>query len=864
MFLCILPLFSYSQNEIDSTSNLLSSNIDSLNIVSDTIISKNDTIKAPRRKKTFDERVNYSSKDSVAIDLSSKKVYLYNDSQIKMGKIELVAGHISIGFDSKQLHAEGIEDSSKNISQYPIFKEGGKEYKSKVIDYNIESKKGLISGVFTKEGEGYLHGQQVKKIDDKTMFIRGGVFTTCELEHPHFAINFNKAKVITQDKIVTGPAWFSVLDIPLPLAIPFGYFPFTDQKKSGFLMPTYGYAQNRGYYLRNIGWYFAISDYIDLTLQADIYTNLSWAGNIKSSYAKRYKYRGGFDLRYEVNKTGISNTPTYNEQADFRFRWTHNQDAKSHPYRNFSANVNLVSSTFNQYAVSTSDYFNNTTTSSIAFSTRFGQKVSFTANLGEVYNANTGAISLDLPSISISTSQFYPFRRKQMKGKARWYEDISISYRTSLANSINTYDSLLLTKEIVKYMKNGMHHSIPIQSNVKVFKHLNWTNSINYNERWYLNYITKRLDPLDTNQTAVLKDTIMGFFANRDANFSSNLNTRIYGMFTFKKGYLKAIRHVINPAISFTYTPDFSNPSLGFYDFYLDRNNNKVYYSRTEDGMFGSPPNGQSGILGFSVGNNLEIKVKSSKDTVTGTSKVTLLESLNIASGYDLAKDSVNWQPLRLNARTTLFKRLIINFSASYTPYAIDSMGRLTNQFLINTENKLFKRQNSQWDLNLSWQLTGKKGKSGSDNNPQNNEFVSPSQMTYSPFVNPNEILGHDVDFTIPWSLNLGLTYSQLSSFVVAIAGYETNQSAVFNIRGDINLTPKWKIGITSGYDFINKDYTYTSIDFYRDLHCWEMRMNWVPFGFRQGWNFTIAIKASMLQDLKYELRDDFRNRVQY
>ena len=865
MLLCIFPFCCYSQNQTDTIpNNILSSSIDSLVSIGDSTLLKNDSIKTKKRKKTFDERVNYSAQDSIAIDLDSKKVFLYNNSKIVMGKTELEAGEITIGFKTKELHAQGTEDSLKNMTQHPKFKDNGAEYNAKVIHYNIETKKGLISGVFTKEGEGYLHGTQVKKVDDKIMFIKGGQFTTCDLEHPHFAINFNKAKVVTQDKIVTGPAWFTIMDIPLPLAIPFGYFPFTSQKKSGFLMPTYGYAQNRGYYLRNIGWYFAISDYVDLSLQADVYTNMSWAGNLKTSYAKRYKYRGGFELRYEVNKTGISNTPSYNEQTDFRFRWTHNQDSKSHPYRNFSANVNLVSSTFNQYAVSTSDYFNNTTTSSIAYSTRFGEKVSFTANFGEVYNANTKAISLDLPSISLSTSQFYPLRRKKMKGKTRWYEDISVSYRTSLTNNINTYDSLLLSKDIVKYMKNGMQHSIPIQSNIKVLKHLNWTNSINYTERWYLNYITKKLDPMDTNQVAVLKDTIMGFFANRDANFSSNLNTRIYGMFTFKKGYLKAIRHVINPAISFTFTPDFSNPSLGFYDFYLDKNNNKVYYSKTEDGMFGSPPNGQSGVVGFSIGNNLEIKVKSSKDTVEGATKITLLESLNLSTGYDLAKDSVNWQPLRLNARTTLFKKLIINFSASFTPYAMDSLGRLTNQLLLNTENRLFKRQNSQWDLNLSWQLTGKGNKPSTNNNEKSKDFVSPSQMSYSPFVNPNEVLGHEVDFTIPWTLNLGLTYSQLSSFVMAIAGYETNKSAVFTLKGDINLTPKWKIGLTSGYDFINKDYTYTSIDFYRDLHCWEMRMNWVPFGFRQGWNFTIAVKASMLQDLKYELRDDFRNRVQY
>lgn len=857
MFLCILPFFASSQNIADSVSFTR----DSIDLLRDSILNVNDSTKSIKKKKTFENRVNYSSTDSIAIDMTQKRVYMYNDSKIKMDDIELESGFISISFQEKLLHAESLKDSTEKEIQYPIFKEKGTEYKSKGVDYNFDSKKGLIKGVFTKEGEGFLHGKEVKKVDDKTMFISGGQFTTCDLEHPHFAINFSKAKAVTQDKIVTGPAWFSIMDIPLPLAIPFGYFPFTDQEKSGFLMPIYGYAQNRGYYLRNVGWYFAVNDYFDLALQADIYTNWSWAGNLKSNYNKRYKYQGGFELRYEINKTGISNTPSFNEQTDFRFRWSHNQDPKANPNSNFSANVNLVSSTFNQYAVSTSDYFNNTTTSSIAYSTRFGDKISFTANLGENYNVNTGAISLDLPSISLSTSQFYPFRRKKAKGSKKWYEDITLSYRTSLMNSINTYDSLLLKKEVFRNMRNGMLHSIPIQSNIKAFKHFNWTNSINYTERWYLNSTAKQYNP---STDMVDKDTIMGFIANRDVNFSSSLNTRIYGMFNFKKGYIRAIRHVVNPSISFNYTPNFSNPSLGFYNFYFDKQGNKVFYSKTEDGLFGSPPNGESGVVGFSIGNNLEMKVKSSKDTITGTSKIILLESLSLSSGYDIAKDSVNWQPLRLNARTTLFKKLIINFNASYTPYAMDSLGRLTNELLINKEDKLFKRQNSQWDLNLGWQFSGK-GKAETTNNENTKQdIVSPTEMTYSPFVNPNEILGDFVDFTIPWSLNLGLNYSQLSSFVARIAGYETTKSATLTIRGDVNLTPNWKIGFSSGYDFINKDYTYTSIDFYRDLHCWEMRMNWVPFGYRQGWNFTIAVKASMLQDLKYEIRNDFRNRVEY
>lgn len=839
MILCINNSSLFSQITIDST------------------LSKKDTLsKTIPRKKTFEDRVNYSSKDSITIDLSLKKVFLYNESKIKYQGIELESGEMSINFKTKALSAQGIKDSNNNMVQYPIFKEKGTEYRSTNIDYNFDTKKGYIKGVFTKEGEGYLHGEKVKKVDDKTMYISHGKFTTCDLDHPHFSINFSKAKAITQDKIITGPAWFSIMDIPLPLGIPFGYFPFTSTKQSGLLIPTYGYAQNRGYYLRNLGWYFAINDYVDLIAQGDIYTNLSWAVNLRSNYVKRYKYRGNLELRFEENKTGIKNTPSFSSSTDFKLRWTHQQDAKSNPNSNFSANVNLVSRSFNQYAVNVSDYFNNTTTSSIAYSRKLGKKFNLTANLGESYNINTGSINLDLPSITLSSSQFYPFRKKQSKGKQSWYENISFTYRTSLVNNINTIDTLLFTQEVYRNMRNGMSHSIPIQSSVKILKHFNWTNSINYNERWYLNSTIKQYNPITD---LVDKDTVFGFISNRDVSFNTSLNTRLYGMFAFKKGYIKALRHVINPSLSMNFTPDFSDPSLGFYNFYLDKLGNKVFYSKTEDGMFGSPPRGKSGIVSFNLGNNLEMKVGSKKDSIKNERKIVLLESFNISTGYDLARDSVNWQPLRITARTTLFQRLVINYSASYTPYVINQSGQLTNEFLYNKEKILFKNQNSQWDLNLNWQLNSKKS-----NTQTSTDNISPTEQTYSPFANPNEVFGYNVDFTIPWSLNLGLNFSRLSSYIVALANYQTNLSSVLSAKGDINLTNKWKIGFTSGYDFINKDFTYTSIDFYRDLHCWEMRMNWIPFGPRAGWNFTIAVKASMLQDLKYEMRDDFRNRIEY
>lgn len=822
-------------------------------------VQKQDSLdlKKNKKKAVLDARIDYSAEDSLTFFLDNKDVFLYNKAKIDYDKMKLESGFMTVNFDTKTLFAEGVKDSTDTIAQAPIFKEGNAEYKSKELKYNFDTKQGLISNVFTKESDGYLHGEKVKKKDDRTMYISSGMFTTCDNEdHPHFGISFSKAKAITDDKIVTGPAWFSLMEIPLPVGIPFAYFPFTDGKKSGFLMPSYGNAANRGYYLRNIGWYFAINDYIDLALRGDIYTNLSYALNISSSYVKRYKYRGSIEFRYEDNHTGLKNTPSYSSSSDFKFRWTHSQEAKSHPYRTFSANVNLVSSKFNQYTTNVSDYFNNTTTSSIAFSTRFGSAWSFTANLGESYNINSGAISLDLPSMTLSSIQFYPFRKKKSSGKRKWYEDISFSYRANLINTIDTYDSLLTSSDLIKNFRNGIMHSIPISSNVKILKHLNWTNSISYTERWYTNSISKTYNP----ETDLIdKDTIYGFIANRNANFTSSINTRLYGMFTFKKGFIKAVRHVINPSISFNYTPDFSEPSLGFYDFYTDKEGKRVYYSKTENGVFGSPPQGASGVISFSLGNNLEMKVPDKNDTVEGMRKIVLLEAFNISSGYDLARDSVNWQPLRLTARTTLFKKLLINFSAAYTPYVLNENGVLTNELLWHKEGRLFQKQNSQWTLNMSWNLNSK-----ADHSQTTGDYHSPTEMQYSPFSNPNEILSDHVDFSIPWNLTLGVNYSRLSSYIVSIAGYQTNQSATLTARGDLNLTEKWKIGFSSGYDFINKDFTYTSIDFYRDLHCWEMRMNWIPFGPRQGWNFSISVKAPMLQDLKYEKRNDFRNRMEY
>lgn len=820
--------------------------------------SSQDTISLPKKKsKGIKDKVIYTAKDSVCFDLDSSKVYLYNEANVQQKKINLNAGFIEIDFDSSTLWATPVKDTADTLTQYPIFKDGADEYKSKELSYNFDTEKGLIHNMFTKEHEGYLHGEKIKKMNDTTLYVSKGMFTTCDKEdEPHFGINFSKAEIITQDKIITGPAWFSIMGIPLPVGLPFGFFPFTNEQKSGLLMPTYGFASNRGYYLRNLGWYFAFNDYVDLALQGDIYTNLSYAVNVQSSYVKRYKYTGKVLFRFEENHTGLKNTDTWSSQKDFKINWTHTQNAKAHPYRTFSANVNIVSSKYNKYTTSLSDYLTNTTTSSIAFSTRFGSNWNLSANLGESYNINSKYISLDLPSIALSSTQFHPFKKKTRTGKPRWYEDITIAYRLNAINSIQTYDSLLFKDDWYKKMSNGIKHYIPIQLTTKVLKYFNWTNSIDYNARWYLQSTHKAYNS-ETNR--IDKDTVFGFTTNRDASFSSSLNTRIYGMFNFKSKYVKALRHVLNPVLSFTFRPDFSSPSLGFYDYYIDANGEKVYYSRTENGVYGSVPMGRSGIVNFALNNSLEMKVRDENDSITGTRKLVLLENFALSTGYDLAKDTCQWQPLRISARTTLFEKLVVNYSSSFTPYALDSNSRITRELLWDKEGKMFQKQSAQWNLTLSWRLNSK-----ANNQATPYENVSPTELAYSPFVNNNEFLPDIVDFSIPWDVTISGTFSHLSTYLVALAGYRTSKSATLSFTGNVNVTDKWKIGYRTGYDFINKDFTYTSIDFYRDLHCWEMRMNWVPFGVRQGWNFTIAVKAGMLSDLKYEKRNDFRNRMTY
>ncbi len=844
--------FSCAQDTV----SVRSQTTDSITVAADS--ARKGGYLVPLSKDAVTEIVSYKAADSVAIDLESKKAFLYREGEIDFEDMNLKADAVVLDFNSQRLHANGVVDSAGNYQGRPVFKQGESEYNADTLMYNYKSGKGLIYGVITQEGDGFLHGEKIKKINDSVMYLSSGQYTTCNYAHPHFAINFTESKLIANDKILTGPAYVSIEDVPTPLALPFAFFPLAHDRSSGILLPSYGWMNGRGYYLKDGGYYFAINDFVDLALLGELYTNLSWALEAQSNYYRRYKYKGNFDIRYGVTKTGIrGDTNTYNKYGDFKVTWRHDQDAKANPNSRFSANVNLISRNYNRNTTNSADYFNSTTTSSVSYTTSLGSWFNLALSARESYNIQTGLMNIQLPSLSLSSNTFYPFRRKMPSGTYRWYENISMSYVLEGANNVNAQDTNILKKSILNQMQYGISHRLPIQSTLKVLKFFNWTNSLTYNERWHWSTIDKSIDSTG----ALVIDTIRGFKANRDIGFNSTLSTRIYGMFNFKFGPLKALRHVVNPSLSFNFRPDFGSERFGYWKSYTDTTGYVHRYSIFEQSLYGGPADGRSGQIGFSIGNNLEAKIKPLRDTSDELKKVMLIENLSLSMNYDLARDSLNWSNLNVSGRTTLFKMLVLNYSGSFSPYEIDSLGNKHNRYLWNTEKRLFKLSQSTWSTQLSWSLNNNTFKK--DAPKGQGQMVAPIMQTpydYSPAL----MMGTYADFSVPWNVSLHYTMSYVSAYDAARFNINRNLTHSVSISGNFSLTENWKFNISTGYDFTNKGMSYTSIDIYRDLHCWEMRFNWVPFGYYKSWNFVINIKASSLHDVKYEKRENYQSNQGY
>jgi len=842
-----------------------------------------DTIKAGKlsggetRSNAVKSKVDYIAIDSIRFDINTQKVFMFKESDITYEDINLKAAYVEIDFDSSMAFARGLPDTSGKISGDPVFTENGQTYKSETMKYNFDTKKGIIKRVFTEDGDGYLHGARVKKMMDGTINIQSGKYTTCNHEfHPHYEFRYDKSKVIPGKKIITGPAYLVIEDVPTPLFIPFGLFPNQKGQRSGIIIPTYGESSNRGFYFYNGGYYWAINDYMDLKLVGDIYTRGSWAVKPSYGYSKRYKFRGSLNLTYAINKSGEKGSSDYQEKKDFAIRWNHSQDPKARPNSKFSANVNVVSSQFNIYNPSTTeDYLSNTFQSSIAYQTNFNQKYFLTVNASHSQNTQTKIVNLTLPEISFSVNNFYPLERKNRIGKSRWYEEIRMGYSMSAKNTTSTPDSLLFKPNFLKEFRNGIKHSVPISNSFKLFKHLNLTNTINITDRMYFESYRKYwsndtlFDGNDTIIGFVATDTVNKFNNLVDFSFSASLSTKIYGMVNMKKGPVRAIRHVLTPSVTFSYTPDFGTGNWGYYDYYYDENlDAEIQYSLYENAIFGTPPGSKSGRLNFSLGNNLEIKVRNKNDTVTGTKKIALIDNFSVSVNYDLAKDSLRWSKVSMSGRTRLINGMDLTYSSTWDPYVLDSTGNKNlNRFEWDVNRRLLRHDNTTWNVGLRLVLNSdkfkKKKETESSTTVNQDEFPDETEnFTEQEIADVRENRDDYVDWDVPWSLNINYNLRYTNSHI-----YENYRKSIeeklvqtLNFNGEVSITKKWKVGFRSGYDFEQNKLTYTSLNIYRDLHCWEMRFSWIPMGARKSWNFTLSVKSRLLQDLKLTKKKDFRD----
>ena len=806
--------------------------------LADTIPNTIDSTKV--QNNFFDDEIKQYAEDSLKLSIDGKKAFLFGNAKIEYQKTTITASYIEINWNKNTIYASATTDSSGNLIGKPVFKEGNDSFTAEEMTYNFKSKKCGVKKITTKEGEGYILGKTVKKVNDDVFFLNKGDYTTCDAEKPHFSIRANRIKVIPGEKIITGPAYLTFFRIPTPLIFPFGYFPNNDKKSSGVIIPSYGESASMGFFLKDGGYYFTLNKKMDLSLKSDVYTQGSW--NLKSllRYKNRYKYSGNFNLSYGNMKNSYIGFPNYSEKKDFHIKWSHKQDAKANPSLSFSANVEAGSSTYlknNSY--NASDYLKNTMSSNVNLSKSWNDGFFNNLNLSlrHSQNISNNNISLTLPDVSLNSKRIYPLKSLGNTAKSQWYDKISIKYGMSTKNTISTKDSLLFSRNSLSNFRNGMKHNIPISTSIRVLKHFNLTPSFNLTERWYLNQIEKNWSGSDSTLTT---DTLHKFTRAHDYNFSTGLNTKIYGLVEFKKSKIAGIRHVISPNLSFTYRPDFSNEKYGYYKT-VQKNikGDTESYSIMRDGIYGSPSSRESGNINFSLGNILGMKIRNKKDTVETFKKIKLIESLGISSSYNIFADSLNMSNVRLNARTKLFNIFDITFSSDYDPYLTnENKNNRINQFEIATNNRLARLKSFTTSIGIN--VNDKSFQSDKKDNDESEKEDDEENRDF---------------YSIPWNLNANysLNYNkghQSSAFA------DTTQSLTFS--GNIKITKKWKIGFRSGYDFDEKELTYSSVDIYRDLHCWEMLFHWIPIGNHKSYTLTIRVKAAALRDLKYEKKRDW------
>ena len=864
-----------------------------------------------KRKNGIDSPVEYEAEDSLTYEGATGLAHLYGNSSVKYQDMDLKSDKIYMNLDSSLVHATGSKDTTGNVFGTPVFVMGSDTYESDTMAFNFKTKKGLISGVYTQQDEGFLTSEISKRNDKGEMFIKHGKYTTCDHPHPDFYLALSRGKVRPGKDAVFGPAYLVVADVPLPFAVPYGFFPFTKSYSSGLIMPTYGDETERGFYLRDGGYYFAISDKMDLKVLGEIYTKGSWGLSAASNYRKRYRYSGSFFASYQNTINGEKNMPDYMKQTSFKIQWSHRQDAKANPFRTISASVNFATSSYEKNNLTSmynpQSYAQTTRTSSVSMTNTFssiGLTLSSTMNLSQ--NMKDSTISMTLPDLNISVSRFYPFKRKKAAGKEKWYEKISMSYTGQLSNSINTKEDKLLHSSLTRDWRNGMRHSIPISGNFTLFGYLTINPSLNFTDRMYTNKVKKSWD--EVRQTEV-NDTIDGFYNIYDWTMSVSASTKLYGFFIPSKKIfgdkIQAIRHVFTPQVSFNYAPDFSSSRYGYYDSYqrtdAEGNVTLVEYSPYSGGLYGVPGKGKTGSISMDISNNIEMKIKSDADT-TGFKKISIIDELGASMSYNMATDIRPWSDLSTRLRLKLTKSYTLNLNAVFATYAyeLDEKGnpRLSEHTTLYSQGKFGRFQGISQNLSytldntkvgnfIKW-LKGEKVEKN-DKNKRNRDDLDDEdeEDDFNRETNEDDTMQKGqhgarkenagkaetdddgyMKFSMPWSLSFGygITMRENTSgdFDYDKMRYPYSFSQTLNVSGNVRISDGWNISFSSGYDFENHKISMTTASLGRDLHCFNMSCSVVLAPYT-SYNFSFRCNAATLTDaLKYDKRSSYSNAVQW
>jgi hypothetical protein len=861
-----------------------------------------------QRKNGIDSPVTFSASDSLIYEAGSGMAFLYGSSNVKYQDMDLQSEKISLNLDSSVVHATGAIDTTavSGMKGMPVFKMGSDTYESDTMAFNFKTKKGIIQEVYTEQQDGFLTSELSKRDSEGNLYLRHGRYTTCDDPHPDFYLALSRAKVRPGKDVVFGPAYLVVCDVPVPFAVPYGFFPFTKSYSSGFIMPTYGDETERGFYLRDGGYYFALSDQMDLKLIGEIYTKGSWGLSTSSNYRKRYRYSGSFYGSYQNTINGEKNMPDYTKNTSFKIQWSHRQDPKANPYSNLSASVNFATSSYERNNLSSmynpQAMTQSTRTSSVSYSTGFssiGLTLSSTMNLSQ--NMRDSSIAMTLPDLNISISRFYPFKRKKMVGKEKWYEKLSMSYTGHFSNSISTKEDKLMHSNLIKDWRNGMQHTIPLSGNFVLLNYININPSVNIVDRTYTNKVYRSWDAVEQKEVA---DTTYGFYNVYNWNLSLSASTKLYGFYIPSRKLfgdkIQAIRHVFSPQISFSYAPDFSASRYGYYESYqkTDSKGNVtlVDYSPYQGQLYGVPGKGKTGSISFDVSNNVEMKLKSEDDS-TGFKKISILDELGASMSYNMAADVRPWSDLSMRLRLKLTKSYTFNMNAVFASYVYeaDSVGATPHvsehttywekgkigRFQGMSQNISYTISNEKVDKIIRW-LKGERIKKDDEEENVNQEELNDAETNIDKELDAGRHGARKKDagkaetdedgymeYSLPWSLSFGYGITMRENVDKSKFNYKTMRypykfTQNLNVSGNVRLSDGWNISFSSGYDFENKKISMTTASLGRDLHCFNMSCSVVLAPYT-SYNFSFRCNASTLADaLKYDKRSSYSNSVQW